>query len=93
MDDVALTMSQVLGSAIRLRALLWIALEHEDKELTVEKVGELLDNAIQNGQELRDVTRPLMDAVRNALGGEKETGTSGEEGESAGKSDGTGATS
>lgn len=53
--------------AKEIRILLWIGLMHEDKTLTLEKVGELIDMA----GDITKVIEKVAEALQLSFGGQK----------------------
>lgn len=47
-----------------LRALLWAGLLHENRDLTIEEAGDLMDHA-----NLEDIATKVMEALQLAFGG------------------------
>lgn len=46
-----------------LRLMLWAGLKHEDRTLTVERVGDMLSEYLSKGGSLEEVTQILSEAV------------------------------
>lgn len=50
----------------RLKFLLWSGMRHRDPKLTVAKVGHMLDVARNNGVELVELWRAVLEALQNS---------------------------
>lgn len=46
------------------RALIWKGLQHEDKRLTEERVGELLQDYLEQGGSLKNLTDTITEALK-----------------------------
>lgn len=51
------------ASVTALKIALWQALRHEDKNLTLDKVGVLMQDFLDSGHELHELRDLLMDAL------------------------------
>jgi len=61
-----------------IRLLLWAGLKHEDRSLTPEKVGDILQSLMENGMDLSvPMARVMLAVERSGLLGQ---GTEGDEG-------------
>lgn len=56
-----------------IRMIIYCGLKHEDKNLTLEKTGELLDYS-----DLESISKVLGEALSNSFGPKKEGNSSGE---------------
>lgn len=66
---------QALGFA-SMRALMWAGLRHEDRGITLERAGLLMQQAIESGMTLADLLAKVSEAVTSCgvFGGGKEEG-------------------
>lgn len=49
-----------------IRALYWAGLKHKEKGLTLDRVGKMLTKEFQNGQELDDLIKPIIEALEES---------------------------
>lgn len=54
------------GSMPVLRLLLWGGLKHEDPELTLTKVGEIIDKWLEDGGIYEDLVTTVQDALKGS---------------------------
>lgn len=65
------TMTEVLRQAFEgygmrvsdTRVLLWAGLKHEDRHLTIERAGELIEQAIDNGMTMAELQLKIGEAI------------------------------
>ena len=57
-----------------MRALMWAGLKHEDRGLTLERAGLLMQGAIESGMSLADLLAKISEAVTSCgvFGGSKD---------------------
>lgn len=57
-----------------MRIFMWAGLKHEDKTLSVERTGELMDKAAENGTDMNTIMAVILSAVMKSsvFSGKKE---------------------
>lgn len=53
---------QALGFA-SMRALMWAGLRHEDRGITLERAGQMMQSAIESGMSLSDLLEKISEAI------------------------------
>lgn len=49
-----------------IRALYWAGLKHKDRGLTLERTGKMLSKEFENGAQLDDLIKPIMEALEES---------------------------
>lgn len=76
-----MNMSNFVVNIMTIRDLFYYGLKHENKKITKNQAGDLIDDYLAEGHKMADLIETVMKALAKSLGGEKaEDKAEGDEG-------------